>query len=382
MSQGKAVGTALIIGGGIAGLSTAWALNRRGFTVDLFEQGPLPNPRASSYDEHRVTRHAYGEMEGYADLMPDAFRTWETLWRDLGAQHYEAVPAVYFMRGDTPWHPATLRSLARHGIPCREVPLAEVPDRFPMIEPAGLTRVVETGGAGMLFPIRILTDMVVHLAASGVRFHANCRVTEVDPESGSLAADGQRYRGDAVAVCGGAWADRLVPALREDAVPSRQAVLYLAPPPDLAEAWRNAPVLLNLGVDIGTYALPPRRGTRLKVGDHEFTRRGDPDADRLATDADLALLNTAARLTFRDFDRYAVLERKACYYTVTRDERFVVRPYGARGWLVSACSGHGFKLGVLIGEGVAATIAGERPAEALQPWAAGLTPHPASDAAA
>jgi glycine/D-amino acid oxidase-like deaminating enzyme len=39
---------ALIVGGGIAGLSTAWALARRGVRVELFEQGPLPNPRASS----------------------------------------------------------------------------------------------------------------------------------------------------------------------------------------------------------------------------------------------------------------------------------------------------------------------------------------------
>ncbi len=61
---------ALIVGGGIAGLSAAWALARRGVAVELFEQGTLPNPRGSSYDEHRIIRHAYGQMEGYARLMP------------------------------------------------------------------------------------------------------------------------------------------------------------------------------------------------------------------------------------------------------------------------------------------------------------------------
>ena len=67
--------------------------------------------------------------------------------------------------------------------------------------------------------------------------------------------------------------------------------------------------------------------------------------------------------------------------TVAKDERFVVRPHGERGWPVSACSGRGFKLGALIGEGVAATIAGERPVGALEAWAADLTPHPAEEAA-
>jgi sarcosine oxidase/sarcosine oxidase subunit beta len=56
----------LIVGGGIAGLSTAWALRRRGFSVEFFEKGPLPNPKASSYDEHCFLRYAYGTMDGYA----------------------------------------------------------------------------------------------------------------------------------------------------------------------------------------------------------------------------------------------------------------------------------------------------------------------------
>ena len=39
---------AIVVGGGIMGLATAWALAREGHAVALFEQGPLPNPLASS----------------------------------------------------------------------------------------------------------------------------------------------------------------------------------------------------------------------------------------------------------------------------------------------------------------------------------------------
>ena len=105
---------ALIVGGGIAGLSTAWALARRGVEVELFEQGPLPNPRASSYDEHRITRHAYGVMEGYAHLMPEAFRVWDGLWRAIGTSHYEPCGAVYFLRHDDGWYGGMSLS-RRHG---------------------------------------------------------------------------------------------------------------------------------------------------------------------------------------------------------------------------------------------------------------------------
>lgn len=368
--------TALIVGGGIAGLSTAWALCRLGWAVELFEQGPLPNPRASSYDEHRISRHAYGAMDGYARLMPHAFRAWDRLWAELGVSHYEPAAAVYVLRRDDGWYAATARTLDAMAIPHEDVPLGDAARHYPMVNIEGVVRIVRTEGAGMLFPARILTDLVVLLTRLGATLHACTRVEQVDLERGAVTARGRHYRGEAVIVAAGAWADRLVPGLRREATPSRQAVLYLAPPTELAEAWATAPVLLDRGGDIGLYTLPPRRSTRLKIGDHHFSRTGDPDEDRVATARDLERLIPAARIAYRDFDRYSVLEPKACYYTVADDERFIVRPEGAAGWLVSACSGHGFKLGALIGQGVAETVAGERPAHQLEDWAAGRLMQP------
>lgn len=362
---------ALIVGGGIAGLSTAWALARRGYQVELFEQGPLPNPKSSSYDEHRITRHAYGVMEGYAHLMPEAFRVWDMLWQATGRSHFEPCGAVYFLRHQNEWYNGISRSLTEMGIGFRDIPLDQVPRRFPMVIPDGLLRAVETDGAGMLFPIRILTDLVVLLGRLGVVLHTATLVTEVDSEHGRVIADGKTYEADVVVVSAGAWVDRIVPSLKGDAVASRQAVLYLSPPPDLAEAWATAPVMLDVRADGGLYTLPPRAGTRLKVGDHVFSKSGDPDEDRVATERDLARLWPAARETYRDLDRYAVLEPKACFYTVRDHEEFLVKPLGAAGWVISACSGHGFKLGSLMGELTARGIAGETPAEEVTALAAG-----------
>lgn len=367
-------GSVIVVGAGIAGLSTAWALEKRGFAVEVFEQGPIPNPRASSYDEHRITRHAYGALEGYAYLMPDAFAMYDAMFRDIGADHFARSKVVYFLRDETGWHAPSARSLARLGSGMRDVPLAEVPGRFPMVETDGLTRAVETDEGGMLFPIRILTDLTVALGNRGVGFHSDTRVTAVDPDAGLVVANGRDHRADRVVVAAGAWVNKLTPLLEDTVVPSRQAVMYVAPPPELAKAWAEAPVLIDMGLQSGTYTLPPRRGTRLKVGDHAFTRAGDADGDRIATAADTARLERAARLSYRGFDRYQVLEKKICFYTVTRDEseRFAVRPWGGRAWVVSACSGHGFKLGPLIGDTVAGAIAGERSPEEATRLAAGL----------
>ena len=71
------------------------------------------------------------------------------------------------------------------------------------------------------------------------------------------------------------------------------------------------------------------------------------------------LLDRCASL-LRGFDQWRIDRLKVCFYTVTDDERFVVEKQGARGWVMSPCSGHGFKFGALMGRELARTIVSER----------------------
>lgn len=365
------VRTALVVGGGIYGLSTAWALARRGVAVTVVDAGPLPNPRSSSFDEHRITRHAYGKLEGYGRMMPAAFAVWEEMWGDLGARHYAEIGAAYFLRSDDDWRDATAAALDEMNVGHRAIPQAEIRTRFPMIASDGLIGALETEGAGMLFPARILTDLVVHLSRIGVALRAGVEVRDIDPDAGTVTTtSGDRLAADVVIVCTGPWIDRLVPSLVGVAVPSRQALLYLAPPPELAAAWSQAPVIVTRGGEGGVFTMPPRFGTRLKIGDHRFSRTGDPDGPRVPTAEDLDAIMTLFRASFTGADGYAVLETRACFYTVTQDERFVVGPAGARGYTVSACSGHGFKLAPLIADRLAETVAGHMSGDDLTAYAA------------
>ena len=347
-----------IIGAGINGLSTAWALVRRGYQVEVFDKGSIPNPVASSHDEHRITRHCYGPMHDYAAKMPEAFRLCDQLFDDIGARHFEPLPHIAMERETAGWIESSIADCDGMNVGWREIPLDAMARDYPMVRTEGLTRAVMFEGSGALFPIRILTDLVVRLAARGVRFHQGTEVTSADPETGHFLAGGTPASADHIVVAAGAWVTRLLPDLAPILRPSRQAMMYLAPPPALASAWKSSPIFTDLGKDSGNYMLPPRPGTRMKIGDHEFTCRGDPEASRLATDLDVERLIAAGRLAYKDFDKYTPLERKACYYTVAKDEHFVIRPLGARGTVLSACSGHGFKLGPLSGEEAAQLVDG------------------------
>lgn len=361
-----------IVGAGIGGLSLAWALRRRGVAVTLFDQGAIPNPVSSSHDEHRITRHTYAGLPGYAALMPAAFRTYETLWGDLGRTHYLPTGLVYLSRVEGDNYGPVSAELDGLGIGHRRLDADELAARFPFISPEGLNSAFEAGGAGVLFASRIVTDLVRWLGENGADLRPHSRVTAVDFDRGVVRTTDGEHSADVVVVAAGAWLSDLVPGLAGRLVASRQLVLYLQPPAHHAEAWGRAPVIVDVAGDHGAYILPPRDGTRLKIGDHVFSRRGHGSDDRLATDEDVAPVLGALRGIVRDVDRYTILERKVCYYTVAEDERFVVEPQGQAGWVLSACSGHGFKLGPLVGERLAAALVGEVPAASISRELAGL----------
>ncbi|HWJ75164.1 MAG TPA: FAD-dependent oxidoreductase [Kaistia sp.] len=363
-----------IVGGGIAGLSLAWALTRRGIDAALFEQGAVPNPRSSSHDEHRITRHSYGGLSGYGAMMPAAFEAYETLFADLGIRHIHPERLVYIGRRASDWPETTARELDTLGIRHRSLSRDVLAAMLPMIRTDDVIEAFEAEGAGELFAGRIVEGLAAWLREAGVTIHEGTRVRAIDPAIGRVVTDGGQFDADLVVVAAGAWVGDLLPELKGRLVPSRQTVLYLEPPQRFAAAWAAAPILVDTGLSHGAYVLPPKAGTRLKIGDHVFTRRGHGDDDRIATEVDIAPVAAAAREAFVDFDHYRLLEAKVCYYTVTEDERFVVEPIGAAGFVVSACSGHGFKLGPLIASRLADAIAGRASIGSVSAYAAGRAP--------
>jgi glycine/D-amino acid oxidase-like deaminating enzyme len=362
-----------IVGAGIMGLSSAWALARAGHDVSVFDQSLVPNPLGSSVDQHRLIRHPYGADRGYTRMIGAAYEAWETLWRDLGEMHYAPTGTLVLETGDTAWAEASAASLAAEGVAFRRLMVDDLARIFPLVDAGSVRFALHLESGGTLFADRTVSALAQWVARQGnARLTAPARVSDIDPDRARLRLEGGTIvDSDILIVAAGPWAPRLVQGLVSRVTPSRQVVIYLDPPADTVTAWARHPMILDIDPAAGFYLVPPRAGTGLKVGNHGFTMSGDPDRDRVAGEAEARAIMALCAQRLRDFSRYRLAEAKTCFYDVEPQERFIVERLGRQGWVMSGFSGHGFKFGPALALELARAIGGAADAGRITSWASG-----------
>ena len=306
-----------VVGAGVMGCATAWALSERGAEVTVHEQFDLDHDRGSSHGRTRIFRVAYPEVE-WIRFAQKAYTGWKDLDPDLlglyGLIELVADPAL-----------TSARALDECGIPYRLLDRDEVralgatlPDGWAALHVAD---------AGVVF-----ADRARHafLAASGAAVEANRRIESTD-----------ELDADVVVVTAGSWVREFVPDLPVKL--TRETVAYFrregSPPPSIVDL--NAETGGH-----GMYSLyDPVHG--LKAGAHHAGAETDPDTEAAPDPAIVERISSWVRERFPDVDPDPV-EAQTCLYTTTADERFILERRG-RVVVGSACSGHGFKFAPAVG---------------------------------
>lgn len=361
----------LIVGGGIVGLSSAWALTRLGHTPVIYDQSTIPNPVAASYDQHRIIRLAYGTHDGYCRMAKSAFLDWQKLWRDLQQQHYVETGTLLIGSGADDFAGLSRASFDRQNIPYEKLDRTTIKDLCPFLRLQDNAWGLYNTQGGVLLADRIVDGLVAWLRRQDIEIHPLTMVQDVDLDSASIKLNNHSsHSGDALIVAVGAWAPQLLPELAVDVKPTRQAVLYLQPPTHFLQPWGDAPVIVDFGGSSDAWAIPPVAGTGLKVGAGSHRRPGDPTSPRILTPNEPAQVLSYFESTLADLDQYGVIEGRICYYGWSVDERFVVRT-GSCGVVVTGCSGHMFKFGPSLGLELAALAVGDRDQLGFTRWARG-----------
>jgi len=316
-----------IVGAGVMGRATAWALASRGAEVTLHEQFELEHDRGSSHGRTRIVRLSYPDSE-WVELALEARAGWAELERETGRALLDLVGLVELASSP---EATSAAALAAHGLEHRVLSEGEA-RALGVAPPEGWTAVLEPTG-GIVHADLAMRALLDAALSRGARVEAGSHVESPD----ALDAD-------VVVVTAGAWVRRLVPDVPVQV--TRETVAYFA---------REGPPLLSV-VELGEggghllFALhDPRFG--VKAGVHHAGVEADPDE---AGEPDGDVVRRVAewlRLRLPDVDSSPVAA-ETCLYTTTADERFVLDRRG-RVVVGSACSGHGFKFAPFVGRRLA-----------------------------
>ncbi|MEX2297268.1 MAG: FAD-dependent oxidoreductase [Dongiaceae bacterium] len=359
----------VIVGGGIVGLSAAWALMRAGHQAVVLEQGTVPNPLGSSYDEHRMTRLFYPEPSGYGAMVPEAMEAYETLWGDLGERHFRETGILGLSRENGDWIDAAMPQIERDGYRFERLTAKRLARRWPFLDVSGVAYGVFMEQGGVLFAERIVRALAIKL---GNRLRIQTPVIALDPEQNAARLDdGILISGDALIVAAGPWIGRLVPQLAARSRSYRQVAVYLEAPQKFRATWNDAPAIVDFGGVGDLYAFPSVDRTRIKIASGDYRRPGEPDERRGVDPGEPATILERYRGRLFDLDGYTTIGTRSCCYTMTEDHRFIAERIGENAVAISPCSGHGFKFGAVLGLKLAAAVTGALDYETLSRWVAG-----------
>jgi glycine/D-amino acid oxidase-like deaminating enzyme len=319
-----------IIGAGVMGLATGWALRRRGVEPVVYEQFEVGNPHGSSHGRSRIFRLAYAE-DHYVRLAQEAFALWRELEGETGETVLELNGLVEVVRT---LEESTAPTLERCGVAWERLDGDEAERRFPIKVPADSFAVLQPE-AGIA-----RADKALSAFARGLDVREHTRVTP-----GELDAD-------VVVVTAGSWVNELLDQPLPVKV-TRETICYFRP-----EGDKPVPSVVSFHPDQhrhDMYSLhDPVHG--LKVGAHHAGPEADPNVPGEPEAELVERITRWTNETYRLADPQPVAA-DTCMYTTTADESFVLE---RRGRLVvgSPCSGHGFKFAPAIGERLAALAVG------------------------
>jgi glycine/D-amino acid oxidase-like deaminating enzyme len=346
------MGTAFVVGAGIFGVTGALELRRRGWDVELVDQGPIPAPLAESHDVSKVVRADYGPDEAYAEMGERALDGWRRLNAEWGEPLFHETGVLFVTRA--PMAPGgfehdSYACLSRRGHRLQRVDAAALRERFPAWSTGAYVDGYYNPQGGWVEAERVVARLVAKARADGVNVHENARVADL--------ADVRR-RADVTVVACGSWTPDLVPSLGGELRRVGQPVFHLVPDdPSLFQS----PRFVVFGADLantGWYGFPLSPGGIVKVANHGIGRATLPGA--AVTPYEQEAMRSFLRATFPALAGARLAYTRICVYSDTRDEHFWVAPDpdDASLVVVGGGSGHAFKFGPLLGGLIADAVEG------------------------
>jgi len=196
----------VVIGGGIAGVMTAWFLTLAGQRVVLCEKGVIAGEQSS---RNWGWIRKQGRDPAELPLAIEAERIWERLSGEVGVDLGYRRTGVFYVADtdeDAARHEAWMTHARAYDLDTRILSKVEIDALLP--NAAGWARGLWTPSDGRVEPWTVVPAVATALATKGAAIVEHCAVRALDRQAGRVAGvitEKGRIAADRVVLAGGAW---------------------------------------------------------------------------------------------------------------------------------------------------------------------------------
>jgi sarcosine oxidase len=347
---------AIVVGLGGMGSATAYQLAGRGKRVLGLEKYFPAHDRGSSHGRSRIIRQAYFEDPAYVPLLLRAYELWERLERETGQELMTLTGGLMIGRREDELVSGSVKSAEEHDLPYELLDADEIRRRFPPFSPNSETLALYEEKAGFVRPEETVKAHLDRAASLGADLRFEEPVLSWGVSSGvGVETRAGFYEAERLVISPGAWAPQLLADLELPLEVERQ-VMYWFEPRDGLEPFRpdRFPIFIWEPDDGNMfYGFPAQDDRGVKTA---FFRAGGvpttPETiDREVHHEEIDFIRGYLAEYVPDLAGRC-LDARACMYTNTPDEHFVISLHPTDPQVAVACgfSGHGYKFCSVVGE--------------------------------
>ncbi len=361
----------LIIGAGIFGITTAIELRKRNYSVAIINPGKIPHPLAASTDISKIIRMEYGTDTEYMDMALESMEKWwewndlfnEKIYHETGFILATSEPMNEQQR---PYENASYNNLIKKGFNPDRLNEKYFRTRFPAFNPAYFTDGFFHKKAGFAESGRAVGLLAKYARQLGVNIFEGQTAEEIiiknEKAEGVKTKEGKYFTARNIIVCAGNFTPYLILGLKEHMEITGHPVFHIKPRyPELFTPPNFAVFAADIS-NSGWYGFPflPKEKV-VKIANHGVGLKLHPEKDeRVVYESDKTNLRNFLQKAFPTLADDPIVYTRRCCYTDTKDGHFWIDRHPEINNLTigSGGSGHGFKMGPVVGDMIATVAEG------------------------